>query len=115
MTACRLASGKVVHMKKIIFSLALMVLLLGLTGCEDDTKEKAKRMTYDNKSRLTVAVIPLSVEYGGFYLPSGEKRTFKDVTSPDFRYEPAEKVMESSESTERYVIFVDKPPEVKTE
>lgn len=107
--------GEVKDMKKIFLSLAMAALVLGLTGCEDDTKEKAKRMTYDNKSRFTVAVIPLSVEYGGFMLPSGEKRTFKDVTSPDFRFEPADKVMESSESMERYVIFVDKPPEEKTE
>ena len=99
-------------MKKIVGSIVMAAMVFGLMGCfvDDNTKEKAKELTFDNQSRYTVEVIPLTIEFTAFYMASGERRTFKDIANPDFRYEPTWKVAEGSESTDRYVVFVDALP-----
>ena len=73
-------------------------------------KEKAKELTFENMSGYTVAVIPLTIEWGGFSLAPGQRMKLKDIDNPDFRYEPSERVQEGSASTERYIVFVDAPP-----
>ena len=98
-------------MRKAIFSAALAAVVCCLAGCfEDDSKEKAKELTFENMSGYTVAVIPLTIEWGGFSLAPGQRLKLKDIDNPDFRYEPSERVQEGSASTERYIVFVDAPP-----
>lgn len=98
-------------MKKVIFGLALTVLVCGLTGCfEDDSKEKAKELTFNNQSHYTVNVISLTIEWGSFGLAPGQRVKFKDIDNPDFRYEPEWAVQEGSDSTDRYIVFVNAPP-----
>ena len=56
-------------MKKVIVSIVMIALAFGLTGCllgDDDTKEKAKQLTFSNQSHYTVQVIPLTVDFGAF-------------------------------------------------
>ncbi len=100
-------------MNRILLALAAVSLILGLAACEDKTKERARELVFDNKSRYTVDVIPRTIEIDRFSLPSGERVKFKNIKNPDFRYEPMTKVQEGMESKERYVVFVDKPPEPK--
>lgn len=95
-------------MKKVGFGLLLAFCVLGLVACEE---EKNNDLTFDNASRLTVTVIPLSTEWGGFDLAPGERKKLKDIQNPDYRFEPDSQVQEGSSSTERYIIFVDAPPE----
>lgn len=94
-------------MKNIILVVAAMALACGLAGCEDDTKEKARELSFDNQSRYTVHVIPLTIEWEKFPLLSGQKRTFKNVKNPDFTFSPDWRVKEGANSTKRHVIFVD--------
>ncbi len=110
MTACRLASGEVENMKRLILGLVMGVLMLGLTGCEDDTKEKARELTFENQASVAVAVIPLVVEWGGFMLPPGQTMKLKNIRNPDYRYEPKDKVTEGSMSKTRNIVFVDTIP-----
>ena len=102
-------------MKKIWLILALLAVACGLAGCEDDTKEKARELHFINSSHYVVYVIPLTIEWGGFALPPGGDVKFKDIRDVDYRYEPKNKVQEGTASTDRYIVFVDSPPEEKTE
>lgn len=98
-------------MKKILMVAAIVALALSMVGCDDDTKEKAKELTFVNDSHYTVQVIPLTIEFQTFALLSGERRKFGGIENPDFRYEPDWQVEEGQESTDRYVVFVDLTPE----
>ncbi len=98
-------------MRKLIASVAMVTLMGCLTGCfEEDSREKAKRVTFENMSGYTVAVIPLTIEWGGFTLAPGQRVKLKDIDNVDYRYEPSERVQEGIASTERYIVFVDAPP-----
>ncbi len=99
--------GKVASMRKILLGIVALALAAGLAGCEDDTKEKARELSFDNQSRYTVHVVPLTIEWSKFPLLSGQKRTLKNIKNPDFTYTPDWKVEEGVNSTERRVIFVD--------
>jgi hypothetical protein len=98
-------------MKKWIFGVLMAVVLCGLTGCfEDDSKEKAKEVIFENQSRYTVNVISLTIEWGSFALAPGQRVKLKDIENVDYRYEPTWKVQEGSASTVRYIVFVDALP-----
>ena len=98
-------------MRKMIASVALVALMCCLTGCfEEDSREKAKRVSFENASGYVVSVIPLTIEWGGFTLAPGQRVKLKDIDNVDFRYEPSDRVQEGSASTERYIVFVDAPP-----
>jgi hypothetical protein len=99
-------------MKKWIYSVLMAVVLCGLTGCfEDDSKEKAKEVIFENQSRFTVNVISLTIEWGSFGLAPGQRVKLKNIENVDYRYEPSWRVQEGSASTPRYIVFVDSPPQ----
>ncbi|MBP7831306.1 MAG: hypothetical protein KA248_15465, partial [Kiritimatiellae bacterium] len=92
-----------------IFGILVAAALLPLIGCEDYDK-KANRLTFENASRYTVQVIPLTTEWEGFTLGMGERVRLNDIRDVDYRYEPEGAVQEGSASSERYIVFVDAPP-----
>ena len=96
-------------MKSLLLSILMAGVMLGLTGCED-YEAKANRLTFENASRFTVQVIPLTTEWSGFSIAPGEIVKLDDVRDLDYIFEPADSVQEGSASTERYIIFVDAPP-----
>ena len=96
-------------MKSLFTSISMAVLMLSLAGCED-YESKAFRLTFENASRVTVQVIPLTTEWSGFSIAPGEIVKLDDVRDLDYIFEPADSVQEGSASTERYIIFVDAPP-----
>ena len=96
-------------MKSLFTSILMAVLMISLAGCED-YESKAYRLTFENASRSTVQVIPLTTEWGGFTLAPGEIKKLNDIRDVDYRFEPEGEVQEGSASTERYIIFVDTPP-----
>ena len=90
---------------------AITLCLLSLTGCLfDSTADDKKDLTFENASRSTVQVIPLTTEWVGFTLAPGLKQDVGGVRDIDFRYEPLNRVQEGSASTERYIVFVDAIP-----
>jgi len=98
-------------MKKLLASVVLAAMVLGLAaGCEDDTDEKAKELTFVNQSAYVVQVIPLTIEWGAFALAPGDRQKLKDIDNPDFRFEPESLVQEGINSEERYVVFVNALP-----
>jgi len=101
-------------MKILSFNILMAVLMLGFVGC-DDQSDEANKLYFENASRFSVQIIPLSTEWSGFSLAPGEIRELDDIRDIDFRYEPEEEVQEGSASTERYIIFVDAPPAPETE
>jgi len=87
----------------------LMTAITFVTGCESDFEEDTS-LTFENLSSQRVMVYSLSNEFRGFRMERGEKRTFENIRVPDYRLEPTEKVGAGSESSERYVLIVDKAP-----
>lgn len=96
--------------RRLIYGIALFLGLLSLTACFDNTADDKKNLTFENFSRATVRVIPLTIEWVGFTLAPGERKELGGVRDADFRYEPANRVQEGSASTARYIVFVDAPP-----
>ena len=94
-------------MKKMLFSLVLGLGLILSSGCEVG-EEDDRDLEFVNASHQTVEVIPFTREWIGFTLAPGEKKVIRDVTTLDFRVRPDATVQESSASTDRRVIFVDK-------
>lgn len=101
-------------MKKFIFSVLMAAAMLSLIGCEDYDK-KANRLTFENASRFTIQVIPLTTEWAGFTLAPGDRVRLNDIRDVDYRYEPEGAVQEGSASSERYIVFVDAPPSEEEE
>ncbi|MBU1694565.1 MAG: hypothetical protein KKC51_11460 [Verrucomicrobia bacterium] len=97
-------------MKRLFISILMAVWMFSLTGCESDYSNNF-RLTFENASRFTVQVIPLTTEWGGFSVAPGEIVKLDDIRDVDYRFEPADNVQEGSASTERYIIFVDAAPE----
>ena len=98
-------------MNKFLFSVCLVVWVLGFTGCElFSSGDEYPSLTFENASRSTVTVYPLTTEWGAFSLAPTEVKEMADIRDTDYRFEPHLKVQEGSASTENYVIFVDAPP-----
>jgi hypothetical protein len=97
-------------MKILLSSILMAVLMLSLTSCEMADDSKANRLTFENASRVTVQVIPLTTEWSGFSLAPGEIVRLDDIRDVDYVFEPADSVQEGSASVERYIVFVDAPP-----
>lgn len=97
-------------MKSLLFGILVAVLMLSLTSCEMADDSKAFRLTFENASRVTVQVIPLTTEWSGFSIAPGEIVKLNDIRDVDYVFEPTDSVQEGSASTERYIIFVDAPP-----
>ena len=96
-------------MKSLFTGILMAVLMLSLAGCED-YESKAYRLTFENASRFTVQVIPLTTEWSGFSLAPNEIVKLNDIRDVDYSFAPEGQVQEGSASTERYIIFVDTPP-----
>ena len=80
----------------------------GMVGCDLDQDSKYNDLEFDNASRFTVSVIPLTAEWSGFSLAPGEKKKFGNIDNPDFSWEPIDKVAVGVSSSTRDVVFVDK-------
>ena len=99
-------------MKKCGLILALVLLAFAVVGCEDDTKEKAKRLTFENQSSYVLVIQPLTIEWNGFSLPPGEKKTLHDIDNIDHyvKSPSSSKVKRAIASKPRYVIYVNAEP-----
>ena len=99
-------------MKKALLVITLAIAAVVLAGCEDyDTKP----LQFVNSSDYVVKVKSLSIEWTGFTLAQGERRKMTDIRDVDFTFEPSDKVMEGSASTERFIVFVNAQPAEKPE
>ncbi len=87
----------------------LGIVLVILAGC-DLQEDKFDDLKFDNASRYTVQVTPLTTEWSGFSLAPGEKRNFDKIDNPDFTWKPLDKVDVSVSSTDRNITFVDRAP-----
>jgi len=96
-------------MTRLLMAAFALTGLLFLSGCESDFEDD-KSLTFENLSSRRVTVYSLSNEFQGFRLGRFEKRTFDNIRVPDYRIEPKDLVGSGSESSERYVYIVDKPP-----
>ncbi|HNR93613.1 MAG TPA: hypothetical protein PKM67_01340 [Kiritimatiellia bacterium] len=94
-------------MKKTIIPLVLGLGLILASGCEVG-EEDDRDLEFVNASHQRVEVIPFTIEWTGFTLMPGEKKVIRDVTTLDFRLRPDATVQESTASTDRKVIIVDK-------
>jgi hypothetical protein len=103
-------------MKYLLHGILAAGLMIGLAGCDDvlTGSSDSSPLTFENASRLTVEVIPLTTEWGGFVLQPMDTKKMKDIRDIDFRYEPDKKVNLGSASTERHIVFVDAPPDDET-
>lgn len=99
---------------KLLTCLVVSAVMIALAGCEFD-ESKYNDLKFDNASRFTVSVNPLTTEWSGFSLAPGEKRSFGDINNPDFSWEPLSKVDLGSSSTDRRIIFVDRAKELPVE
>jgi hypothetical protein len=104
--------GKVASMKKILLGVVALVLAAGLAGCEDDTEEKARELSFENRSAYVIQVVSLSTEWQGFTLVPGQKVVLNNIRLIDWYFSSpsSSKVQEASASTERRVIFVNAEP-----
>ena len=98
-------------MKRLLLTVAVLLPLLGLLGCElfEDQPEWGD-LTFENASRFTVTVYPLTTQWGAFSLAPTDTKNLGDIRDADFRYEPKLKVQLGKSSTSRNVVFVDAPP-----
>lgn len=94
-------------MKRLLSSIASIMLVFAFTGCFDSGSNTANRLTFENSSTYRVHIIPLTTEWGGLHLDPGETVRLDDVKDVDYRYEPSTRVMEGSRSEERHVVFVN--------
>jgi hypothetical protein len=99
-------------MKKTWLLLMVVVVALACAGCEDDTKEKARQLTFENRSSYVIDIVPLTIEWQGFSLAPNEIVTLKDIDNVDWYFSrpSPSKVQEGSSSQERWVIFVNAIP-----
>ena len=82
-------------MNKWLLSLLLVVLMLGLAGCEMfSSGDEYGSLTFENASRSLVYVYALSTAWSDFVLPPGEIVKMKNIRDTDYRYEPKNKVQE---------------------
>ena len=80
-------------MNKWLLSLLLIVLMLGLTGCEMfSSGDEYGSLTFENASRSIVYVYALSTAWSDFVLPPGELVKMDNIRDTDYRYEPENKV-----------------------
>ncbi|HMO52037.1 MAG TPA: hypothetical protein PKE26_06515 [Kiritimatiellia bacterium] len=97
-------------MKKIIMTCLSAAALAGLWGCELDNN-KGRDLRFENLSSQTVSVIPLTGEWESFKIAPDETKKLESIKTPDFTWEPKTRVALSVTSTDRRVVFVNKPRE----
>ncbi len=91
-------------MKKAVLGILLVVLAIGLAGCEDYNSQP---LEFVNASAYTVTVTSLSIEWVGFVLAPGQKRKMEGIRDVDYEFYPETRVQEGFASTDRYIVFVN--------
>lgn len=97
--------------KKLLGFISIMLGCMVIAGCEIIDDDEDLNLTFENRARRSVQVIPLTIEWPGFTLRPGEKKRMNNIRDVDYRLRPDAWFQLGSASTERYIIIVDAPPE----
>ena len=92
-------------MKKALLGILLVVMAVGLAGCE--TNYDTQPLEFVNASTFTVVVTSLSIEWNGFVLQPGENRKMKGIRDVDYTFYPDTRVQTGFATTDRYIVFVN--------